>query len=407
MREGKLVLGLLLVLIVVAACGPTAQEPTTSTNPPAADATTAPTDAPAAQEPTAALAAPTVGLAAPTEAAAPTEVAAGQAPTSVPEAAPAPAGGRLKAVLDRGQLICGVNGGLPGFSNLEPDGQFSGFDADFCRVVAAAIFGDPQKVEFRPLSTQERFTALSSGQVDVLFRNTTYTLSRDTTNGLDFGPTIFYDGQGIMVRSELNATGLEDLEGGTICVQSGTTTELNLTDQFRARNITFQPVVFEEIDPTYQAYDEGRCDAITSDRSQLISRRTTMQNPDDHVILEVVMSKEPLGPAVVQGDSQWLDVVRWSVYATIQAEELGITSANVQEFLTSENPDIRRTLGVEGELGTGLGLPNDFAVKIIEAVGNYGEIYDRNLGPDTRFNLDRGPNSLWTGGGLMYAPPFR
>lgn len=411
MRQGKLVLGLLLALIMVAACGPAAQEPTstTSTAAPAAEATdapAAPTDAPAAQEPTAALAAPTAGLAAPTEAATPTAAPAGQAPTAAPAAAP-PAGGRLKAVQDRGQLICGVNGSLPGFSNLEPDGQFSGFDADFCRVVAAAIFGDPQKVEFRPLSTQERFTALASGQIDVLFRNTTYTLSRDTTNALDFGPTTFYDGQGIMVRSELGASALEDLEGGTICVQSGTTTELNLTDQFRARNITFQPVVFEEIDPTYQAYDEGRCDAVTSDRSQLVSRRTTMQNPDDHVILDVVLSKEPLGPAVAQGDSQWVDVVRWAIYATIQAEELGITSANIGEFLASENPDIRRTLGVEGELGAGLGLPNDFAAKIIQSVGNYGEIYDRNLGPDTSFNLDRGPNSLWTNGGLMYAPPFR
>jgi general L-amino acid transport system substrate-binding protein len=310
-------------------------------------------------------------------------------------------------VIDRGTLICGVNGGLPGFSNLESSGEFSGFDADFCRVVAAAVFGDPTKVEFRPLSAQERFTAVQSGEVDVLFRNTTWTLSRDTSVGMDFGPTTFYDGQGIMVRSELGAAALEDLEGGTICVQSGTTTELNLTDQFRARGITFTPVVFEEIDPTYQAYDEGRCDAVTSDRSQLIARRTTLQAPDDHQILDVVISKEPLGPAVAQGDSQWRDVVSWAVYTTVAAEEFGITTANLQEFVASENPDIRRFLGSEGELGAGLGLSNDFAQKIIGGVGNYGEIYNRNLGPDTPFNLDRGPNNIWTEGGLMYAPPFR
>jgi general L-amino acid transport system substrate-binding protein len=248
---------------------------------------------------------------------------------------------------------------------------------------------------------------VQSGEVDVLFRNTTWTLSRDTSVGMDFGPTTFYDGQGIMVRSELGAAALEDLEGGTICVQSGTTTELNLTDQFRARGITFTPVVFEEIDPTYQAYDEGRCDAVTSDRSQLIARRTTLQAPDDHQILDVVISKEPLGPAVAQGDSQWRDVVSWAVYTTVAAEEFGITTANLQEFVASENPDIRRFLGSEGELGAGLGLSNDFAQKIIGGVGNYGEIYNRNLGPDTPFNLDRGPNNIWTEGGLMYAPPFR
>jgi general L-amino acid transport system substrate-binding protein len=224
---------------------------------------------------------------------------------------------------------------------------------------------------------------------------------------MDFGPTTFYDGQGIMVRNDLGASALEDLEGGTICVQSGTTTELNLTDVFRARGITFTPVVFEEIDPTYQAYDEGRCDAVTSDRSQLIARRTTLQDPNAHQILDVVISKEPLGPAVAQGDSQWRDVVTWAVYATVAADEIGITSQNIADQAQTENPDIRRFLGAEGELGAGLGLPNDFAVKIIQSVGNYDEIYNRNLGPGTPFNLERGPNALWTNGGLMYAPPFR
>ncbi|MFO7167069.1 MAG: amino acid ABC transporter substrate-binding protein [Chloroflexota bacterium] len=397
MSRQMLALWLGALALVLAAC---------SSGQPAAEPTAAPAEpTAAAAEPTAAPAEPTAAPAEPTQAAeAPTSAPAGQAPTPAP--APA-AGGRLQAVKDRGTLICGVNGGLPGFSNLEANGEYTGFDADFCRVVAAAVLGDAQAVEFRPLSTQERFTAVQSGEVDVLFRNTTWTISRDSSVGMDFGPTTFYDGQGIMVRRDLNATTLEDLDGGTICVQSGTTTELNLTDQFRARGISFTPVVFEEIDPTYQAYDEGRCDAVTSDRSQLIARRTTMQNPDEHVILDVVISKEPLGPAVAQGDSQWRDVVTWAVYATIAAEEFGINSGNVQEFLSSENPDIRRFLGVEGDLGPGIGLDPDFTVNIIEGVGNYGEIYDRNLGPNTPFNLERGPNALWTEGGLMYAPPFR
>jgi general L-amino acid transport system substrate-binding protein len=402
MRRIAQILSLLVVLAVLAGCGPAAQQ--------------APTAAPAAEQPTAAAAEqPTAAAAEQPTAAAPTAAPAAEQPTAVAAtAAPAgggapaaQAGGRLAAIKSRGNLICGVNGGLPGFSNLEADGTFSGFDADFCRVVAAAVFGDPTKVEFRPLSTQERFTALQSGQVDVLFRNTTWTVSRDSTNGLDFGPTTFYDGQGIMVRKEVGATTLENLSGATICVQSGTTTELNLTDQFRSRNIEFEPVVFEEIDPTYQAYAEGRCDAVTSDRSQLIARRTVLPTPDDHVIMDVTISKEPLGPAVAQGDSQWLDVIKWSVFATVQAEEFGITTQNLNEFLSSENPDIRRFLGVEGELGAGLGLSNDFAQKIIQSVGNYGEIYNRSLGPDTPFNLERGLNDLWTNGGLLYSPPLR
>jgi len=327
--------------------------------------------------------------------------------TPTPAPAPPPAGGRMETIQSRGNIICGVNGGLPGFSFLdEGTGQFTGFDADFCRAVAVAVFGDPEAVEYRPLSTTERGTALQSGEIDVLIRNTTWTISRDAAWG-NFGPTTFYDGQGMMVRADLGATTLEDLAGATICVQAGTTTELNLTDQMRARGVEFEPVVFDDIDATYTAYEEGRCDGVTSDKSQLAGRRTVFANPADHIIMDVVMSKEPLGPVIPHGDDRWFDIVKWTVYATIEAEEQGITSQNVDDFLTSEDPVVRRLLGVEGELGKELGLANDFVVGIIRAVGNYGEIFDRNLGPDTPFAMDRGLNELWTNGGLLYAPPFR
>jgi general L-amino acid transport system substrate-binding protein len=242
----------------------------------------------------------------------------------------------------------------------------------------------------------------------VLIRNTTWTVSRDTSWGL-FAPTTFFDGQGMMVNTtRTDATDLAGLAGATICVQSGTTTELNLTDQMRAQNIAFTPQVFAEIDPTYQAYEEGRCDAVTSDRSQLVARRTGFANPSEHALLDVVMSKEPLGPVAPLGDDQWFNVVKWMVYATFEAEEQGITSANVQEMTGSDNPVIRRLLGVEApELGEGLGLSPNWVVTMISAVGNYAEIYDRNLGPSTPFNLDRGPNRQWTEGGLLYAPPYR
>lgn len=391
MKRQILTLWVSMLVLVLVACGPQPTAPDDEPTEPVAEATVDTTE-------------PTVDEEVPTEELAPTA-----APTETADPAggtTAQAGDLLQRVLNRGNLICGVNGGLPGFSNLEPDGTFSGFDADFCRAVAAAIFGDPEQVEFRPLSTQERFTALQTGEVDVLFRNTTWTLSRDTS-AMDFGPTNFYDGQGIMVRADLGATTLSDLEGADICVQSGTTTELNLTDNFRAQGISFNPVVFEEIDPTYNAYSEGRCDAVTSDISQLISRRTTFEDPDAHEILDVVLSKEPLAPAIAQGDSQWRDVISWVVFATIQAEEFGIDSTNIEDFIDTENPDIRRFLGIDGELGASLGLPNDFTVKVIQSVGNYAEIFDRNLGPDTPFNLDRGQNATWLNGGLLYSPPFR
>jgi general L-amino acid transport system substrate-binding protein len=322
---------------------------------------------------------------------------------------PSAEGDRLATVQERGQLICGVNGALPGFSFLDEEGNNTGFDADFCRALAAAVLGDPEAVEFRAINTDQRGPALQTGEVDVLIRNTTWTVSRDTSWGL-FGPTTFYDGQAIMVNSTLtDATTIDDLAGATVCVQSGTTTELNLADRL---GDSIEPLVFPEIDPTYAAYEEGRCDAVTSDRSQLVARRTAFATPDDHLILEEVMSKEPLGPVAPLGDDQWFNVVKWVVFATIEAEELGITQDNVVEMAeTSTDPVVQRLLGVTPEgaepFESGLGLEADWVVTMIGAVGNYGEIYDRNLGPGTPFELERGLNSLWTDGGLLYAPPYR
>lgn len=315
------------------------------------------------------------------------------------------ASGRLATVLGRGSLICGVNGQLPGFSFVNETGEYSGLDVDVCKAIAAAMFDDPEAVEYRNLSAQERFTAVQSGEVDVLIRNTTWTVSRDTSVGMEFAPTTFYDGQGMMVPV---ASGIEDLEGlagQSICVQSGTTTELNLTDQMRKIGAEFTPIVFDDEDAVYAAYAQGRCQGVTSDRSQLTARRETLSAPDEHVVLDVVMSKEPLGPAVANGDTQWADTVKWITYALIQAEEFGITSENIAEFENSEDPSIRTFLGLDGSLGTDMGLPNDFTARAIRAVGNYGEIYERNIGEP--FGLERGPNELWTNGGLLYAPPFR
>ena len=322
-------------------------------------------------------------------------------------AQPAEPGETLQTVQARGNLICGAHGTFAGFGTVDASGNFVGFDVDFCKAVAAAIFNDPTKVQYRPLNPQERFTAVQTREVDMLSRNTTWTISRDTSVGMDFAPVTFYDGQGIMVRKDENVTRLEDMGGASVCVQSGTTTELNLADNFRALNLEVSPVVFEEQAQAVAAYDEGRCDAITSDKSQLASNRQELQNPDDHVILDVTMSKEPLAPAVLQGDPQWKDIVTWVVFGTITAEELGITSENVDTFANSEDPNVRRLLGAEGDLGQALGLENNFMVNVIKAVGNYGEIYNRHLGPGTPFNLPRAQNALWTEGGLIYAPPFR
>lgn len=314
---------------------------------------------------------------------------------------------RLDTVKQRGKLICGVSGELPGFSFVSSDGKFAGLDVDVCRAVAAAIFDNPNAVEFRKLNAKERFTALQSGEIDLLSRNTSWTLSRGTSVGLEFAPVVFYDGQGIMVRKDSGIKSLEQLKDKSICTQIGTTNEQNLSDQMRQRNIPYKLVVFEDINIAYATYTEGRCQGVTSDRSQLLSRRSTLPKPEEHLILDTVISKEPLAPAVAKGDAKWHDVVQWSVYSLIGAEELGITSQNVSEMASNSNPEIKRFLGTEGELGTGMGLTNDFAVRIVKHVGNYGEVYDRNLGSKTSFNLPRGLNNQWSKGGLLYSPPFR
>ena len=320
---------------------------------------------------------------------------------------PQPAGGLLGRIQARGTLICGVNDGLPGFGVVDDTGANVGFDIDFCHAIAAAVFGDPDAVEFRAVSADGRPIALQSGEVDVLIRNTTWTVTRDADWGT-FAPTTFYDGQGMMVRADSGITALEDLDGATICVQTGTTTELNLADVFGARGIGFTPSAFDDDTLTYQAYDNEDCDAVTSDRSQLLAQRTALTNPDDHVILEEVMSKEPLGPVVPFGDTEWFNIVKWVVFATIEAEEQGITQANVADQVGSDDPVIARLLGATNpELGQALGLQPDWVVDVITAVGNYGEIYDRHLGEGTPFELDRGPNALWTDGGLLYSPPYR
>lgn len=331
------------------------------------------------------------------------------APAAEQPAAPAAqAGSLLDIVKSRGKVVCGVNNQVAGFGNVDANGNYSGFDVDFCRAVAAAVLGDANAVEYRYASGNDRFTLVRSGEVDVLFRNTTWTLTRDSAEvGMEFMPVNFYDGQGMMVRKNSGITSLDDMDGATICVQSGTTTELNLADVFRTKGLDFTPVVFEDNDKTAGAYDEGRCDGYTTDKSGLVSTLTKLTNPEEHMILEETMSKEPLAGAVFQGDPVWADAVRWVVFGLIQAEESGVSSQNVAEMLNSNDPTIKRLLGVEGDMGAKLGLPNDFMVQVITQVGNYGEIYDRNLGPNTPFNLPRGLNSLWTEGGLLYAPPFR
>lgn len=317
-------------------------------------------------------------------------------------------GNTLASVRERDVLRCGGNQSVPGFGYINPDtNDFEGFDIDFCKVIAAAVLGDASKVEVRPTTANERFPVLQSGEVDVLIRNTTWTISRDTSLGFDFAPTTFFDGQGMMVRKSEGIDSLEGLEGGTICVQSGTTTEKNLADVFRALDIEFTPIVFDNADSTREAYDAGQCDGFTTDKSGLVSQQILLSDPDAHAILDATMSKEPLGPLVRHGDDNWFDIVKWSVYCTIQAEELGITSANVDDFVDNDDPVIRNLLGDEGDLALALGLEVNFCYQIISQVGNYGEIYDRNLGPDTPFDLPRGLNALYTDGGLMYSPPFR
>lgn len=313
----------------------------------------------------------------------------------------------LDTVKARGRLLCGVSGTLPGFSYMNQEGKYTGLDVDVCRAIAAAIFDDPDAVEYRNLNAKERFTALQAGEVDILSRNTSWTISRDTSIGLEFAPTVFYDGQGMMVKKSSGIKNLLGLENQSICVETGTTTEQNLADQMRKLGVNYQPIVFEGENATFAAYDEGRCDGITSDRSKLVSRRSVLKNPDDQVILEQVMSKEPLAPAVKNGDSRWFDTVKWVIFGLIEAEELGINSKNIDNAANTKDAVVKRLLGQEGNLGQGLGLPNDFVARAVRKVGNYGEIYNRNLGPNTLFDLPRGQNALWSNGGLLYAPPFR
>ncbi len=313
----------------------------------------------------------------------------------------------LDAVKQRGVLNCAVNTGLAGFSQPDDKGNWTGLDADYCKAIAAAVLGDPNKVKYVPTTAKERFTALQSGESDVLIRNTTWSMARDSSLGLSFAGVNFYDGQGFMVKKSLGVSSAKELNGATVCVQTGTTTELNLADFFRRNKLEYQPVVFERVEETLQAYEAGRCDAYTTDASGLYAQRLQMQTPDEHIVLPEIISKEPLGPSVRQGDSQWFTVVKWVHFALLNAEELGVTQANVEEMKSSTNPDIRRLVGVEGDFGQAIGLDNDWAVRAIKAVGNYGEIYDRNVGKGSRINIERGLNALWTEGGLQYAPPVR
>ena len=314
---------------------------------------------------------------------------------------------RLKTVLSRGKLVCGVSGELPGFSFVNKEGKYSGLDVDICRAIAAALFDNPDAVQFRNLNAKERFTALQSGEIDFLSRNTTWTLSRDTSSRLAFMPVVFYDGQGVMVRKDSSIKAIADLKDTDICAQTGTTTEQNLADQMRKRNLAYKPVVYEDVNATFNAYQSGRCAAITADRSALVVRRTRLADPENHLVLDFVISKEPLAPAVGDGDSKWADIVKWIINSAIEAEDLDISSANVATLTKSNNAEIRRFLGIDGSLGKDMGISNDFTARVIKHVGNYAEIYDRNLGKDSPFKLPRGQNELWKNGGLMYSPPFR
>jgi general L-amino acid transport system substrate-binding protein len=309
------------------------------------------------------------------------------------------------AVRSKGYVQCGVNTGVAGFSAPDSKGVYRGIDVDLCRAVAAAVFGDHSKVRYTPLTAQQRFTALQSGEVDILARNTTWTITRDTSLGLNFVGVNYYDGQGFMVHAKLKVKSAKQLNGATVCVQPGTTTELNLADYFRANKMTFKPVVIEKLDEVLNAYFAGRCDVYTTDHSGLISTRATRApKPEDHVILPEIISKEPLGPAVRHGDDRWFDIVKWSMFAMLEAEEMGLTQKNIDQQTSSTNPTIQRFVGASGDIGKMLGLDNKWAYNIIKQVGNYGESFDTNLKP---LGFERGLNRLWNQGGLMYAPPIR
>jgi len=317
---------------------------------------------------------------------------------------------KLDDVKAKGFVQCGVNGaGLLGFASQDSSGNWSGLDIDYCKAVAAAVFGDVTKVKYTPLSAKDRFPALQSGEIDLLARNTTWTISRDTQLGFNFRTVNYYDGQGFMARKELGVKSALELSGASVCVQSGTTTELNLADYFKANKMEYKLTVFEKQEEVDQAYDAGKCDVYTTDQSGLYAIRLTLSKPDDHMILPEIISKEPLGPAVRQGDDQWFDIVSWAHYAMVSAEEFGITQANVDEMKTSENPDIKRFLGTEegSTIGKDLGLDNSWAYNIVKQVGNYGESFERNVGAGSPLKIERGLNALWTKDGLQYSPPIR
>jgi general L-amino acid transport system substrate-binding protein len=313
----------------------------------------------------------------------------------------------LKKVLERGALLCGVTQGLPGFSNPDDKGNWTGFDVDFCRAMAAAIFGDPGKVKFSPLSAKDRFTALQSGEIDVLARVTSWTLARDTALGFNFAAVTYYDGQGFLIHKSLKVNSALELNGASICTQTGTTSELNLSDYFRSNKIKYELVAFATADEVVKAYDTGRCDVFSTDLSQLYAERLKLTNPNDHAILPEIISKEPLAPVVRHGDDQWLDIARWTHFAMINAEELGVSSRNINDALKSDRPDVMRLVGTEGSFGEQLGLSKNWAERIIRMVGNYGEVFERNLGTGSRLAIARGVNNLWNKGGIQYAPPIR
>lgn len=320
----------------------------------------------------------------------------------------AQAGTTLDAVKKKGYVQCGISDGLPGFSYADAKGNYLGLDVDVCRAVAAAVFGDASKVHYSPLTAKERFTALQSGEIDVLSRNTTWTSSRDSGLGLNFTGVNYYDGQGFLVSKKLGVSSAKELDGATVCIQAGTTTELNLADYFRSTGMKYTPITYDTSDESATSLEAGRCDVLTSDQSQLYAQRIKLGSPQDYIVLPEVISKEPLGPVVRQGDDEWFNIVRWSLFAMVGAEELGITSANVEQTAkTTKNPDIARMLGSEGEFGKDLKLPIDWVVKIIKQVGNYGESFDRNVGAGSELKIERGLNAQWNKGGLQYSPPIR
>jgi general L-amino acid transport system substrate-binding protein len=354
---------------------------------------------------------PAAAPAAPTSTGAPAEGAPAATPSTVAPSAPAAAemparSQTLKAVQDRGVLLCGVSQGLPGFSTPDDKGNWTGLDVDVCRAIAAAVLNDPTKVKFLPLTAKDRFLALQSNVIDVLSRNTTWTLERDTKQGLFAGVT-YYDGQGFLVKKSLKVNSALELSGASICVQTGTTTEQNLADYFNGNNMKYEVVAFTGADETVKAYESGRCDVFTSDVSQLYAERLKLANPADHVVLPEVISKEPLGPMVRHGDEQWFDIVKWTLFAMIDAEELGVTQKNVDVMAKSDKPDLKRAFGTDGNLGEDLGLTKDWFYRIIKAVGNYGESYERNVGAGSKLQISRGLNQLWNKGGIQYAPPIR